>query len=253
MKILVSNDDGFQASGINFLREALIKDYDVTVIAPHTERSSCGHGITLGEPIRVKQERENVYSCSGYPADCVLVGVGKICKENYPDLVVSGINHGANLGQDRYYSGTIAAAREAAFRGIPSIAVSLVTRSLKDVEHFDFAANYVRDLIKKGVKEHIPKMCLLNINVPNIPEEDITGVEVTFAGYQQYTEEVVERTDTRGRSYFWVGGTYQGPRDIPGSDGNAISAGKISVELQSLDHRIVEASQELMELIKRKE
>lgn len=253
MKILVSNDDGYQAQGIKFLQDALEKEHDITVIAPHTERSSCGHGVTLDGPIRVKEVKPNIFSCSGYPADCILVGVGKICKDQYPDLVVSGINHGANLGQDRFYSGTIAAAREAAFRGIPSIAVSLVTRSLKDIEHFDLAAKFVRDLIRRDVQNYIPKMSLLNINIPNIPEENIAGVEITSSGYQEYTEEVVERIDTRGRSYFWIGGTYQGARDIKGSDGNAINADKISVELQSLTHKEVEISDELVEIIKRKE
>ena len=140
MKILISNDDGVHADGIHFLNEELKKSFNTLVIAPHRERSSCGHGISLGEPLRVEKVKDSVFNCSGLPADCVLVGVGQLMKDDLPDIVISGINHGANLGQDRFYSGTIAAAREGAFRGFPSIAISLVTQSIKDVEHFEVAS-----------------------------------------------------------------------------------------------------------------
>lgn len=253
MRILISNDDGIHASGINFLKQQLEKDHDVITIAPNKERSSCGHGITLGEPIRLKEVSEKAYACSGFPADCVLVGIGHICKDNRPDLVISGINHGANLGQDRFYSGTIAAAREAVFRGIPSIAISLVTKNLKDVEHFDIAAEFIGKLVKEEIHKLIPPMCLLNINVPNIEKEKIAGVKTTFSGYQNYSEEVVQRIDTRGNSYYWVGGTYRGPSDLAGSDGNAIAENYISVDLQSLTGTQVEFSKELLEIIKKKE
>lgn len=257
MKILLSNDDGVHASGINFLYEELCNSFDTLIIAPNKERSSCGHGVTLGEPIRVKQLKENIYECSGYPADCILVGLGQICKDDLPDLVVSGINHGANLGQDRFYSGTIAAAREAAFRRIPSIAISLVTLSLKDVEHFNIAAKFIKKLIKADIHNFIPPLCVLNINVPNISEEEISGARFTFAGYQNYSEEVVKRTDTRGKEYYWVGGTYKGPDDIPGSDGNAIREGYISLDLQSLTgtepKMLMQAKDRLKELIEKLE
>ncbi len=234
MKLLLSNDDGVMAAGIDFLNVELMQEFDTTVIAPDQERSSCGHGITLGDPIRVKEIKKDIYQCSGYPADCILVGIGNILLENKPDLVVSGINHGANLGQDRYYSGTIAAAREAAFRGVPSIAVSLATKNLKDIQHFETAAKFVRKIISKGILKHIPQDCLININVPNLPEGKIVGVKLASSGFQQYSEEVIERTDARGRNYYWVGGTYQGSKDIPGSDCNIVNEGHISVELQNL-------------------
>ncbi len=235
MKVLLSNDDGIQASGINFLNDELSKGHQTTVIAPHKERSSCGHGISLGEPLRVNKIRDNYYECSGFPADCVLIGVGQMMKNELPDLVISGINHGANLGQDRYYSGTMAAAREAAFRGIPSIAVSLVTIGIRDVEHFDVAAKFIAKIVDRNIQKYIPPMCLLNVNVPNIPEEKIAGVKVCFAGFQQYSEEVVEREDTRGRKYYWVGGTYIGPKQIPGSDCDAVFNNYISLDLQSFN------------------
>lgn len=234
MKILLSNDDGVQASGINFLNEQLKVKNHTIVIAPHKERSSCGHGISLGEPLRVNQIDDGIYECSGLPADCILVGLGQICKKEKPDLVVSGINHGANLGQDCFYSGTIAAAREAAFRGVPSIAVSLVTLGIRDVEHFEVAAKFIDRLVQIEIHKCIPKGTLLNVNVPNIPEEEISGVKMAFTGFQQYSEDVVEREDTRGRKYYWVGGTYQGPKMIEGSDGEAIKNNFISVDLQVL-------------------
>ena len=251
MNILISNDDGIFANGIKFLAAELRKEHHVTVIAPNKERSSCGHGITLGEPIRIKKVDENSYECSGYPADCILVGVGHLCQNPLPDLVISGINHGANLGQDRFYSGTVAAAREAAFRGIPSIAVSLVTKSIKDVEHFETASKFVCDIVRKGVVKEIPEMHLLNINVPNLAPEKIAGSKLVFAGYQDYSEEVVERVDTRGRKYFWVGGTYKGAHSIPGSDGNAINEGYIAVNLQNLEGSKVMPSSKMEQIVKK--
>jgi 5'-nucleotidase len=240
MNILISNDDGIHATGIEFLKNVLEKKHKVTVIAPDKERSSCGHGITLGEPVRVKQIDENSFACSGYPADCILIGVGHIMKDNRPDLIISGINHGANLGQDRYYSGTIAAAREAAFRGIPSIAVSLVTQNLKDVEHFDVAADYVSRLLDQGCHELIPEKGLLNINVPNRPMAEISGVKYTVPGYQKYSEEVIERQDGRGKTYYWVGGTYRGWEEIPGTDCDAVFNNYVSVNMQCLQGKEIQ-------------
>lgn len=248
MNILISNDDGIDAAGIDFLKIALEKKHDVTVIAPDKERSSCGHGLTLGEPIRVKKKGKNAYSCSGYPADCILIGLGNILKENRPDLVISGINHGANLGQDRYYSGTIAAAREATFRGVPAIAISLVTKTWKDVEHFDVAAEFVIKLVDENIHTLIPPMSLLNINVPNIKKEEIAGVKYTLPGYQNYSEEVIERVDGRGKTYFWVGGTYKGWEDNDGTDCRAVSENFISVNLQCLKGKEVTNADHLEEL-----
>jgi len=243
MRILTSNDDGVEASGNIFLREKLAIDHEVITVAPNQERSSCGHAITLGEPVRMNKLKDNVYSCSGFPADCVLIGLGSFYEDQKPELVVSGINIGANLGQDRFYSGTIAAAREASFRGVKSIAVSLVINHHKDIAHFETAANYVSKLISNGVSEYIPPMSVLNINVPNLKAEEIKGYELTTTGYQKYSEEIIKRTDGRGKSYYWVGGTYQGHEDIIGSDCNAVFEGRIAVTLQDLSGRdIIENS-----------
>jgi 5'-nucleotidase len=229
MKVLLTNDDGYQALGINTLYQFFP---EATIIAPDQERSSCGHGISLATPIRLTQQHEKVFSCSGLPADCVLIGVGHLAK---PELVISGINHGANLGQDRYYSGTMAAAREAAFRGIPSISVSLVTKPDDREQYFETAARFVRRLVDKGISDFIPPMHLLNINVPNRTEESIAGVKLTKVGFQRYSEEVIERVDARGKNYYWIGGNYQGHQDISGSDCNAVADGFISLDLQALN------------------
>lgn len=233
MNILISNDDGIEARGINVLFEEIQKNFKPVIIAPDKERSSCGHGITLGEPLRVKSIDENRFSCSGYPADCILVGLGGILQDR-PQLVLSGINHGANLGQDRFYSGTIAAAREAAFRNIPAISISLVTYNSRGVEHFETAASFLSGLLLAGIVDLIPKVCLLNINVPNLPMNKIAGVKYTVTGIQKYTEEVVERKDNRGKSYYWVGGTYQGYEDIPGTDCAEVNKGFITLNIQDL-------------------
>jgi 5'-nucleotidase len=241
MNLLLSNDDGVRASGLNFLYQELKSFYNTKVVAPHDERSSCGHAITLGAPVRLKKVEENIYSCTGFPADCVLVGMSKLFDKK-PDLVVSGINHGANLGQDRYYSGTMAAAREAAFRHIPAIAVSLVTKNPKDLEHFETAAIATRKLIDLGVASYIPKDHLLNINVPNKSFEDIAGLKLTTVGFQRYTEEVIERVDGRGQNYYWVGGIHDGFDPIEGSDCVAVDEGYISINLQNLKAQKVEDS-----------
>lgn len=238
MRILTSNDDGVSAQGNIFLREKLAQSHDVLTVAPNQERSSCGHAITLGEPVRLNKVDETTYSCSGFPADCVLVGLGNFYQDQRPDLMVSGINIGANLGQDRFYSGTIAAAREATFRGIPSIAISLVLNSNDHLKHFETAAHYVNELIDKGIQKLIPPMCLLNINVPNISIKQVKGLKLTTTGYQKYSEEIIKRTDGRGRTYFWVGGTYEGHEDIPGSDCNAVSEGYIALTIQELSGRV---------------
>ena len=148
MHILLANDDGQKARGINILKETLDKKFRTTLIAPDQERSSCGHGISLAHPIRAQKVSDGVYSCSGLPADCVLIGLGALLKDDKPDVIVSGINHGANLGQDRFYSGTIAAAREGSFRGVPSIAVSLVNYFRTSEEHFETAAKFISLFLK---------------------------------------------------------------------------------------------------------
>lgn len=235
MKILLCNDDGVHAPGIKILHKVLSKIADITVVAPLEERSATGHTLTLDSPLRVVEIEENVYGCSGFPADCALLGIAHIMAQDKPDLIVSGINRGANLGQDIFYSGTVAAAREACFRNIPAIAISSVVDFLsrppkdKDDELYETAAFFVRDLINKAVHHKISPYEILNINVPNLGQDQITSVELTQPGIRHYSQEIMERKDFRGREYYWIGGIYQGFQEIEGSDCLSVEKKNISV------------------------
>ncbi len=236
LKILISNDDGIQAEGINVLFDTLKKEHDVIMVAPSEERSASGQTLTMDHPVRIFKHDENRFATSGFPADCTLMALGHILGKK-PDLMISGINHGANLAQDIYYSGTVAAARQAAFQGVKSIAVSTVLGGHfheANTVHFQTAADYVLEFVNNGLYEHIDNMSLLNINVPNLKTEEIQGVESTFLGYRDYSEEVEHRLDARNREYFWLGGKLLDSTHIPGSDCHAVSKGKISINLLKL-------------------
>ncbi len=233
MKILICNDDGVYAPGIKALRKSLSEIAEVIVVAPLDERSTTGHTLTLDHPLRLVKIEQNVFGCSGFPADCALMGIAHVLKSSRPDLIVSGINRGANLGQDTYYSGTVAAAREAAFHGIRSVAISSVvdfSRSTKPShEYYETAAEFMKNFILSKTHEQIPQKTLLNINVPNTAREKIKGIKATEVGFRNYSEEILERDDFRGRKYFWIGGIYKGHDDIEGSDCNAIADDSISI------------------------
>jgi 5'-nucleotidase len=229
LNVLISNDDGIHAEGIQALFNEVKLVANSTIIAPHQERSTTGHSLNLDMPLRLQKVAENQWGCTGFPADCVLMGLGHVCKNGRPDLVVSGINRDANLAQDLYYSGTLAAAREACFHGVPSIGVSLSLDKRRDVLHYQTAALYIKELIKQGVHLLIPELIYLNINVPNLALDEVKGVQYTSVGFKHYSEDIEERVDSRNRPYYWIRGTYQGYRDIPGSDCNAIDDGYISV------------------------
>tara|TARA_R110002072_G_scaffold64203_11_gene160046 strand:- start:31589 stop:32362 length:774 start_codon:yes stop_codon:yes gene_type:complete len=238
MRILISNDDGVYAPGIKALATELSKIADVTVVAPLEERSTTGHTLSLDNPLRVVQIDENKYGCSGYPADCTLIGFAEVMKDNPPDLIVSGINRGANLGQDIYYSGTIAAAREAAFHGFPSIAVSTVLdfndSKNKGLEYYESAAKAVRKCIEEGIVDYIPKMFLVNINVPNIPYSEILSFESSVLGFRKYSENIQKRYDFRERPYYWIGGIYKGHSQEEGTDCHVVESNKVSLSLLNL-------------------
>ena len=231
MNILICNDDGVESVGILILKKVLDELGDVRVVAPSYERSTTGHTMTLNNPIRVKKVSEKIYSCDGYPADCAMVGINHIFKNEKIDLVVSGINNGANLGQDMYYSGTVAAAREATFQNIPAIAISLVVNFQDKVKelYFNTAASYLKEMIQSGICEKILPNTLININVPNLPSKDIKGVKLGEVGFRNYSGKIDARTDCRGRDYFWIGGNYQGFRNIPNSDCSIVDQKYISL------------------------
>lgn len=206
MKILISNDDGINSEGIIALANELKKIGEVTIVAPLTEQSAVGHAITMKYPLRVTEVfRENKffgYAVDGTPADCVKMGVRNIMKES-PDIVISGINHGSNAAINIIYSGTVSAAREAAIMDIPSIAISVASHFPK---HFDFAAKFTCEIARQVVERGIPNGTLLNINVPNLPEDEIEGILITQQGKSKWDDVYEERVDPYGNKYYWLTG-----------------------------------------------
>jgi 5'-nucleotidase len=233
--ILISNDDGVHAPGIQSLKERLAREHRVTVVAPLDERSTTGHSLTLDKPLRLEKLSEGVWGCSGFPADCSLVGLGHVCKNDRPQIVVTGINRGANLGQDLYYSGTIGAAREAAFHKVPAMATSLVFGSSVSANpHYDSAAEIAAWIVAEGIVELLPEYSLLNLNVPDRPLSEIKGIKFTTVGFRNYSEEIHVREDARGRPYYWIAGHYQGPAAVAGTDCVALDEGYAAVTAQGL-------------------
>ena len=234
MNILVSNDDGIHATGIKALVERLSQDYKVYIIAPNQERSAAGHSITLNSPLRV-EELEPLYgsvsswAVSGTPGDCVKMGVNAILSDSQkPDLIISGINHGPNLGHDIIYSGTVSCAVEGAMMNIPSIAVSL--NSYKpEYDNFKFTAEFISSLIPKLSLFEFPKYSILNVNVPDIPQSDIAGVVVTEMGGRMFTDNYEKRIDPRGKVYYWMAGRLSTEKDNENTDITAIRQNKISI------------------------
>lgn len=238
LKILISNDDGVYAWGLEVLYRHLKKLGQVWVVAPLEEKSTTGHSLTIHKPLRVHRLENGFYGVSGSPADCVYVGIREVIK-GMPDLVVSGINRGANLGQDVYYSGTVSAAREACILGLPAIAVSSdinprKVRSEKEI-HFDTAAKSIVKLLKEISYREIPKHTLLNVNVPDVPLSQIKGFRAARQGFRYYSGSVLKRIDHRGKPYFWIGGQYKGYHDQAGTDCAAVAKKFVSVTPVRLD------------------
>lgn len=232
LRVLISNDDGVNAPGINCLYNHLKNDNDAYIVAPSEERSTTGHSLSLDHPVRLHQllNDEKIFHCTGFPADSILMGIGHVLKDKRPDVVVSGINRGANLSQDLYYSGTMAAAREASFHMIPSIAVSLVIKKSGETQHFDTAGEFIQKLLNMRVHQYMPKLSMLNVNVPNLPINQIKGVKVTKMGFRHYSEQIDKKIDSRERSYYWICGHLQGFEKFDGeSDSEVVEEGYISV------------------------
>jgi 5'/3'-nucleotidase len=231
-RILVSNDDGYQSAGIHALAEAMEPLGEVWVVAPEQEQSATAHSISIHRPLRIRDVGERWFAVDGTPTDCSYIAVNHIMKDRRPALMVSGINHGANLADDVTYSGTVAAAMEASLIGVPAIAFSLVTRG----RGFDFAtaAGFARALAGAALSRPLPAHTLLNVNVPSGAEP--AGYAVTRLGKHSYGSEVVEKVDPRGRNYYWIGGNEYQHEDIPGSDCNVVlEEGLISVTPLQLD------------------
>lgn len=211
MKILISNDDGIAANGIRALTEALACDNEVYVIAPDRERSAAGHSLTLHTPIRVEEldsrnGAKRVWVTTGTPGDCVKIGINAVLTpEEQPDLVISGINHGPNLGADILYSGTVSCAMEGAMLGVPSIAVSLASMHY-EYENFKFSAKFINSLLPKLKEFSFPAKSILNINIPALDEDDIAGIKITELGRKMFTDDYEKRVDPRGKEYYWMAG-----------------------------------------------
>ena len=234
MRILLSNDDGVMAPGIQSLYKKLSPSFETYVIAPLEERSTTGHSLSLDKPLRLEQLEQNIYGCSGFPSDCVLMGLGHVLKDRRPDVVISGINRGANLAQDLYYSGTIAAAREATFHRVPALAVSLVFNTVTEIHRYEVAATFIKWCLEEEIYKLCPPMTLININVPNIDLKEIKGCKLSEVGFRHYSEEIHVRMDARDREYFWIAGRYEGFQDNIRSDCQTVSDGYIAITPQTL-------------------
>ncbi len=239
---MISNDDGVHAAGLKILQKQLSKLGDVWVVAPLEEKSTAGHSLTLHKPLRMIQMGHRFYGVSGSPADCIYLGIREVLK-GMPDLVVSGINRGANLGQDVYYSGTVSAAREACILGLPALAVSLAIdfASLKSEAHlhFETAAKIASRVVRQMQQLELPQHTLLNLNVPDRALGRVKGLKVARQGFRYYSGSILRRKDHRGKNYYWVGGQYKGFRKEVGTDCNAIEEGFATltpVKLDSTDH-----------------
>ncbi len=243
MFILITNDDGYDSEGLLVLKQHLEKVAEVAVLAPTHNWSASGHSRTLRQPLRVFEARlrdgSACYTSDGTPSDCVaLVALGYLKRK--PDMVVSGINRGANLGDDITYSGTVAAAMEGAIYGIPSIAVSAEGRGKW---HFDTAAEFIVGLVKQVERNGLPSHTLLNVNTPDRPSSEVSGVEITRMGRRFYHDELDERIDPFGQKYYWTAGEPHELEPDDGTDVGAIANGKISVTPLHLDmtnHRMLE-------------
>lgn len=234
MKILLSNDDGIDAPGLAALYEAVSNLGEVTVVAPDRERSGAGHSLTLHRPLRIHARGLRRYAIDGTPTDCVSLALKEIMKNDLPDVVLSGINSGPNLGDDITYSGTVSAALEAALLGLPAIALSLAVRN-GETPNFAPAMDVAAHLLKKVVEQGLPRDVLLNVNVPNIEGLTINQYEITRMGKRHYGDIIEEKLDPRGRKYYWVGGDELGLDETPGTDCGAIHRGAVSVTPVRLD------------------
>jgi 5'-nucleotidase len=225
MRILITNDDGVSSEGLRTLAQRMKAMGEVYVVAPDRERSAAAHSLTLHRPLRVEEVAPQVYAADGTPVDCVNLAVYGILKSN-PDLVISGINNGPNLGEDLVYSGTVSAAFEATFLGIPAFAVSLAAR--KDFR-YQGAANFAFKVASHIIKAGLPPDTFLNVNVPNVDEDEIRSYKITRQGKRVFADAVVEKLDPRGKKYYWIGGGDQGFQEIAGTDFHAIANDYISI------------------------
>jgi 5'-nucleotidase len=228
---LLSNDDGYRARGLNRLAEALAPLGEVIVVAPDRNRSGASNSLTLDVPIRVTMADNGYYVVSGTPTDCVHLAIFGLL-ERSPDMVISGINAGENLGDDVLYSGTVAAAMEGRFLGVPAMAVSLAG---EESRHYDAAARVVVDLLRMMRERPLPADTILNVNVPDVPYEELRGFDATRLGRRHRAEQVIRAEDPRGRAVYWIGAPGPGVDEGPGTDFHAIRNQRVSVTPLEVD------------------
>ena len=231
MELLISNDDGIEAIGIRVLAKSMSGLGRVTIVAPDKNRSGASNSLTLDAPIRIKELDDGVFRVSGTPTDCVHVALTGLLAEE-PDIVVSGINAGANLGDDVLYSGTVAAAMEGRFLGFPALAISLAGGRQR---HFDTAARVAVDLVQRVLSGSLPADTILNVNVPDLPWDELAGMQATRLGHRHKSEPVVEMQDPRGRPVYWVGPAGSEQDAGPGTDFHAVRSGHVSITPLDVD------------------
>lgn len=255
MKILISNDDGIAANGIRALTEQLSTKHEVYVIAPDRERSAAGHSLTLHTPLRVEEIEDSrsgakrTWVTNGTPGDCVKLGINAILSQDeQPDFVISGINHGPNLGADILYSGTVSCAMEGSILGVRSIAVSLASMQY-EYEDFQYTAKVMLGLLDKIQHYKFPPKTLLNVNVPALDSEDIIGIQITELGKKMFTDNYEKRIDPRGKIYYWMAGELTKEPVTANTDIAAIRNNKISITPVTFDMTRKETMSDLNKVI----
>ncbi len=234
-RILVTNDDGVYAPGIEVLKRiALTLSPDIWTVAPEHEKSGAGHSLTLHRPLRLNEVGPRKYAVNGTPTDCVLIATRHLLKDRLPDFVLSGVNYGSNLGDHISHSGTISAAMEAALLGVPAIALSLMLHESGE-PHWDTAEHYAKDVICALIEHTWPKNVVINVNFPALPPELVKGIRLAHQGWRKVEETMTERLDPRGKPYYWLGGHATDETYEKGCDLRSVMDGYITITPLQLD------------------
>lgn len=231
MRILCTNDDGYLATGLRVLATTAHALGEVTVVAPDREQSATSHSLTLHHPLRARRATDGTLVVDGTPTDCVILAVNELL-DRRPDVALSGVNHGPNMGEDVLYSGTVAAAMEATVIGIPSIALSYTGDTFEEIEAW---GPVLEEFLRRVLEREFPENTLLNVNLPPVGPDDVKGIRITSLGQRRYSDSITRDTDPSGREYFWIGGgvsSWQGRDD---SDFRAVEEGFVSVTPLHLD------------------
>ena len=233
-RILLCNDDGIDSEGLRALHAALAPLGELIVVAPDREQSAAGHSLSLHRPLRISELEKNWFAVDGTPTDCVNLALNGLLKNERPDMLVSGINRGGNMGDDITYSGTVAAAIEATLLGLPAVAVSLAHEDGETLR-YELAEKVARAGAREVLSRGLAPGVLLNINVPNISPHECRGEKITRQGKRIYEESIVEKIDPRGREYYWIGGGSLRWKEEPDTDFEAISNHQVSITPLRLD------------------